>query len=206
MSITQTQFEENTKKQDELAVDGLLGTNNSLAYKVHEIEKHFHNCERWIGEPETRDAEVTCFSAETVEPFQTDAGDGTAGGASQPWTPAYGTPLCVIGTGYTSICCGTGVKFDLHRMQIHTTQSTTDKVIHRIQLIWGTGTVAEAIAANQISEVIADPDDGGGKNAPVAVMMPRGTIGTTKVWVRHWVDNINTGTLDFFLGLHEYAG
>jgi hypothetical protein len=194
------------RKVDELKVNGLLGVNNSLAYKVHEIEKHLHNAERWIGEPETRNAEITCFSVATVKPFQTNAGDGTAGGASQPWTEGYGTPLCVVGTGYTSVSYVAGVKFDLHRLQIHTTQSTTDKKIQRIQLIWGTGTVGDAITANQISEVMSDPDDGGGKNAPIPIMMPRLTIGIDKIWARHWVDNVNTGTLDFFLGLHEYVG
>ena len=188
-------------KIDAEAVDGLAGVNNSLAYKVHEIEKHFHNCERWIGEPAVRDAEVDCHEVATTQPFQTDAGDGT----TDAYTEGYGTPLCVLGTGYTSLCCGTNTKFDLHRMQIHTTQNTADKLIHRIQIIWGTGTVGDAITANQITEVLADPDDGGGKNAPFAIMMPRGTIGTTKVWVRHWVDNLNTGTMDFFLGLHEYV-
>ena len=34
---------------DSKATVGLLGVTNSLAYRVHEIEKHFHNRERWIG-------------------------------------------------------------------------------------------------------------------------------------------------------------
>ena len=38
------------EKIDNLAVDGLNGVNNSLAYKVHEIEKHFHNVEYWVGD------------------------------------------------------------------------------------------------------------------------------------------------------------
>ncbi len=36
-------------KIDNQAVDGLSGVSNSMAYKVHEIEKHFHNHERWFG-------------------------------------------------------------------------------------------------------------------------------------------------------------
>jgi hypothetical protein len=36
-------------KIDDLAVDGLSGVSNSLAYKVHEIEKHFHNSEQIWG-------------------------------------------------------------------------------------------------------------------------------------------------------------
>ena len=36
-------------KIDNLAADGLLGVEDSLAYKIAEVEKHFHNWERWIG-------------------------------------------------------------------------------------------------------------------------------------------------------------
>ena len=36
-------------KIDNQAVDGLLGVKDSLAYKIHEIEKHLHNREFWFG-------------------------------------------------------------------------------------------------------------------------------------------------------------
>ena len=39
----------NPPKLDEYAVNGLNGVTNSLAYKVHEIEKHFHNDEQVYG-------------------------------------------------------------------------------------------------------------------------------------------------------------
>nr|AKH47534.1 hypothetical protein [uncultured marine virus] len=190
---------------DGIATNGLSGVNNSLAYRVHEVEKHFHSPEFTIGEPETRNAEIDCFSEASVKPFKIDAGDGTAGAGSQQWTEAYGTPLCVIGTGYTSFY-GSNVKFDAGTIQIHTVQSTIDKVIQRVQIIWGTGTVGDAITAKQFTSKTLDADDGGGKNAPIDFKMPRGVIGTTKVWVRLWVDNVNTGTMDFFITLHEYIG
>jgi hypothetical protein len=38
-----------TDKIDTVAVNGLSGVSNSLAYKVHEIEKHFHNSEKVYG-------------------------------------------------------------------------------------------------------------------------------------------------------------
>ncbi len=189
---------------DNVAVSGLAGVHNSLAYRVHEIEKHFHNAEFTVGEPEVRNAEVTCFAETSVKPFQIDAGDGTAGAASQPWTEAYGTPLCLVGTGYTSFY-GSNTKFDAGTIQIHTVQSTIDKKIQRLQIIWGTGTVGDAITAKQFTSIVLDADDGGGKNAPFHFKMPRGVIGTTKIWARLWADNVNTGTMDFFLTLHEYV-
>lgn len=39
----------NPSKIDNLATDGLTGVANSPAYRVHEIEKHFHNDELWYG-------------------------------------------------------------------------------------------------------------------------------------------------------------
>jgi hypothetical protein len=36
-------------------------------------------------------------------------------------------------------------------------------------------------------------------------MMPRGTCGTTKVWVQAW-NATDNATIDFLVGLHEYEG
>ena len=47
-----------TSKIDDAAVDGLSGTSNSLAYKVAEIERHFHSGARWFETASVPDAEV----------------------------------------------------------------------------------------------------------------------------------------------------
>ena len=39
----------NVEKIDNAAIDGLLGTPDSLGYKVHEIEDHFHNANYCFG-------------------------------------------------------------------------------------------------------------------------------------------------------------
>jgi hypothetical protein len=39
----------NRNKLDNASTDGLGGVADSLAYRVEEIEKHFHNRERWLG-------------------------------------------------------------------------------------------------------------------------------------------------------------
>ena len=36
-----------TAKLDSAATEGLEGVSNSIAYRVHEIEKQFHNYESW---------------------------------------------------------------------------------------------------------------------------------------------------------------
>lgn len=44
-----TSISDETDKIDSAATDGLEGTSNSLAYRVHEIEKHLHNRGRFWG-------------------------------------------------------------------------------------------------------------------------------------------------------------
>ena len=182
-------------KIEDQATEGLLGTSNSLAYRVHEIEKHFHSREIWFGEHSSRNAEVDCGERDTMTPFQTDAGNDT-------WSA---TPLCVIGTGDVPISAGY-TKLDLHRIVVVDVESTADLDIHKVQIIWGSGTVAAAISADQISDVPPFVPLRGGAFSVLDVMMPRITIGTDKVWIRHWVDGTNTATMDFFIGFHEYAG
>jgi len=183
------------RKIDSFKTDGLLGTSNSLGYRVHEIEKHFHSREVWFGEHGARNAEVDCGARNVMTPFQTDAGDDT-------WSV---TPLCIIGTGDVPISSGY-VKLDLHHIVVVDVESTADLDLHKVQLIWGSGTVAAAIGDDQISDVPPFIPERGAAFSVMDVMMPRITIGTDKVWVRHWVNGTNTATMDFFVGFHEYAG
>ena len=183
------------RKIDRQATLGLLGTANSLAYRIHEIEKHFHNREIWFGEDAARSAEAKCGIRDVITPFQVDAGDD-----------AYGTtPLCIIGTGDVPISDGY-VKLDLHHMVVVDVEATADLKIHKVQLIWGSGTVTQAITDDQVSDMSPFIPLRGAAFSVRNIMMPRITIGTDKVWVRHWVDGVDTGTMDFFIGFHEYAG
>jgi len=181
-----------TQKIDKKAVDGLLGTNNSLAYKVHEIEKHFHNRERWMGQHASVSGEVNCGQTGTLTSFQTDAGNDT-----------WGAAVCIIGTGDTPVIAG-NAKFDLHRLDISDVENAANKITHYIQIIYGTGTSADAITAGQYSEIICTPEKDG-KTTPYDIIMPR-VDDATKIWVRHWVDGVNTATMDFYVGIHEYVG
>jgi len=124
-------------KIDDKATVGLNGVSNSLAYRVHEIEKHFHSREIWFGEHGTRNAEVDCGARNVMTPFQVDAGNDAYGG----------TPLCIVGTGDVPISAGY-VKLDLHHIVVVDVEATADLKIHKVQLIWGSGTVADAITAD----------------------------------------------------------
>ena len=57
-------------KIDAEAVNGLMGTVDSLSYKVHEIEKHLHNWERWLGLAAVPVGETHRFDIDSMTPFQ----------------------------------------------------------------------------------------------------------------------------------------
>jgi len=183
------------KKIDQEAVLGLLGpVPDSLAYKVHEIEKHFHNVDRWLGEHSSRSAEDDCGEINVMTPFQSDAeNDG------------YGPWLCVIGLNDLPVQTGM-VKYDLHHLVVTDVELGADLAIHKIQIAFGTGTAGDAYSAGQYTDVPPFIPERGAAFSVMDINMPRNTGGVYKSWLRHWVDSVNTGTMDFFAGIHAYPG
>ena len=175
--------------------------------EIIEVEKHLHNKERWFGEPVTRNAEIDCMDFDGLEPFDIQSGNGTVdGGDGVLHTPAYGTPLCIIGTGYTAQTAGR-TNFDMHRMEITDTES--DKKLVRFRFSWGTGTQADAITAGDFTVSESVPLNNG-KADPVSILMERLLIGTDKVWVESWtagIDGPTVGAGQYMLrfGIHEYV-
>uniref|UniRef100_A0A6M3LL40 Uncharacterized protein n=1 Tax=viral metagenome TaxID=1070528 RepID=A0A6M3LL40_9ZZZZ len=195
MRITAQLLKRVVPKLDSLAVDGLLGTSNSLAYKVHEIEKHFHNKERWFGASADQSGADWALE-DSLTTFQAISGDGVYGADANDealvWGTGDGTPV----TGDT--------KFDLHRILFVTLSVDTPYII---RFVWGTGTMAAAITANQYSTIIVQNIVTGSKEngAPVDVMMPRLTYGTDKVWAQAKCAT-DDATADFLVGIHGYTG
>ena len=77
-------------------------------------------------------------------------------------------------------------------------------LIFSILLLYLTGfsQVVES-PSSDVDKIVVTPDNDG-KQDPYDIMMPRINAGD-KVWMRCWVKAQNTGTLDFFLGIHEYV-
>mgnify|MGYP001024439238 CR=1 FL=1 len=182
-------------KIDGAAVDGLTGVSNSLAYKVEEIERHLHGRERWFGKLAVQTA--TDWADNNIStPFRAISGNN-----------AYGTDpndeAQVIGTADTPAIAG-NVRYDLHEMLVVASSSTT---VWKLQVIYGTGTIADAITAGQYSTTMLKIDAAVGSTPATAhaIMMPRGTCGSTKVWIRGW-NATDNATIDFFVGWHEYEG
>lgn len=186
------------KKIDDEEVLGLAGTPNSLAYKVEEIEKHFHNKERWLckANPQTAtDWAVECCAAGAVLPYVAISGSNNFGGDANDEALIFGTDDLLNIDGET--------KLDLHRIMVTDASSTT---VYILRIVYGTGTMANAITAKQFTTVpvISDPAAGGGYGNIIDVKMPRLNIGTDKIWIqiKNATDN---ATLSFICGFHGYT-
>ena len=176
-------------KIDSVATDGLAGITNSLAYRVHEIEKHFHVRERWWGAAAVP-SETNAIDANVDTPFVATSGNDD-----------WGTAIPICGTADNPVIT-TDVKFDAHMILVTDTDHTTP---YRIRLIYGTGTSAAAISAGQWSEGMFITSGGPfSSGVPAEGRMPRIDVGS-KLWVQVW-NETNASTVSFFWGAHGYPG
>ena len=185
----------NALKIDGAATLGLGGVADSLAYRVAEIERHFHGYERWFGKLAVQTA-TDWADNNIVTPYVAKSGNN-----------AYGTDAndeaLVVGTADTPTVVATNVKYDIHRLFI--TAVSVDGLIWKLQIIKGAGTMADAIAAGTFSTVMVKIDAANQSSpcTPLEVMMRRCTCGVDKVWARAWTTT-NDATISFFVGWHEY--
>ena len=183
----------NTKIDDE-AVLGLLGTSNSLAYKVHEIEKHFHTSGSWFGAANTPTATHFADRIGTCTgPFEIDGGDSSA-------TPTWGDWVQIFGSGDTPARTDQAY-FDPHEILI---QDAQEEVVYMIQFGRGASGAA-AISAGTYTELVVGVDATKKFKAITKIQTGRAPAGSL-LWARCIAMGANTGTLHFFIGIHEYAG
>lgn len=183
------------QKIDSFPTNGLLGTENSLAYRTEAVEKHFHSRERWFGKKAVQTA--TDWADDTITPYQAISGAGDYGGDADDEAQ-------VIGTDDTPAISGS-VRYDVHRVFI--TDVSQDS-IYKLRVVYGAGTMADMITAGQYSEVLikfdaTNPQQSAG--IPFDIHMPRLVCGSDKVWLQAW-NAADNATVDFFVGIHEYAG
>lgn len=179
-------------KIDGMATDGLAGTSNSLAYRVHEGERHLHSFERWFGAANVPNGEIHVADriGTTTTAFQVDAGNNT-----------WGSWLQILGSDDTPADTGMAY-FDGHRWII--TAVEVANAVYLIQVAAGTSGAA-GLAAGTYSELVVKPITTNARSFPGFIQSRRIAAGT-KVWVRTWAVGQNTATLDFFFGIHEYEG
>ena len=183
----------NSPKVDAEATDGLDGTEDSLAYRVHEIEKHFHNCEDWFGvsavppDATNRADDITDGS---LQPFAIDAGNNT-----------WGNWVQILGTADTPNRADK-VKFDLHKLLIVDADSNNKAIFIQISA----GASGDGGVSNGDYTTIAYMTaTGAAAEGPVELKMGRIDVGT-KVWARAMAPGVDTLEIDFYFGIHEYDG
>jgi len=180
----------NVAEIDESSASGLAGAEDSLAYRLGEIERHLHVRERWWGALAGPD-ETNAIEANVTRPFVVASGND-----------AWGTAIPILGTADDPVVSGS-VYFDPHRILFVDFENAT---AWRFRLIWGTGTSADAITAGQWSEImiinaVAGPFAAG---VPGEIKNRRVAAGT-KLWAQAW-NATNLDELDFFWGAHGYEG
>jgi len=178
---------EGTNKIDNQATEGLSGVHNSLAYRVHEIEKHFHSVERWYGD----DGDNSMSTANNLTAWTLTAGTGEAYGTEIQLSEAND----ISSSDFPDI----PVYFDMHRIVIDVSSANDQN--YMIQIWCGDTTFGEAELCTEI------PYRTGGNAAeavPIEAQMSRILV-SKKIWARVKCSS-NGATLTIRVGVHTYKG
>jgi len=186
-------YDAETGKIDKKAVDGLLGVSNSLAYKVHELERHFHNTEKWFGLAAVPSGETHRADrmAGGIQPFVLTAGNDD-----------FGAWVQILGSTDTPVTAGM-VSFDAHRFLVTDTNSTN---VFLIQVVSGeSADIAAKISAELFSEAAYVSATNNNDSGVEEVMVRRTDVGE-KVWARCVCIGSSGSTISFYPAVHEYEG
>ena len=175
---------------DTVATTGLLGTANSLAYRVAEIERHNHSYERWM----------CVAAAPSGTHFADRIGTGTVAFELTSGNNTWGTWLQILGSGDTPVI-PLLAKYDLHRWTTITTDSITTWFV---QVGFGASGAA-ALAAETFCSFVFVPAGATDRTTPIQISTRRQAAGTL-AWARGWSVGANAKKLSFMFGLHEYEG
>lgn len=182
----------NVPKIDQEGSNGLGAATNSVAYLAQEIDRHVHSYERWFGLAAVPDGELHRADrvATGITAFQMDAGNDDWGA----WLQILGSEDTPAGIGKTY--------FDLHRLMI--TAIERNNVVHFVQIAFG-ATGAAALTAGTYTELVYKPLSVQAQEWPFPIQTRRIAAGV-KGWARVLSLGQDTGTLDTYIGLHEYEG
>jgi hypothetical protein len=159
----------------------------SILEESSEAAHHFHSNECWVGKASIPNVGVHEADKDSLTPFVLDSGNNN-----------WGTAICVLGSGDTPCAVGS-IKFDFHRILITATERTNEPYI--IRMAFGE-TEAAAIAAGNVSSTMIYPT-AQVRTAPIIVQSKRIPVGS-KLWMNCKCAS-NTGTINLFIGLHEYT-
>jgi len=183
------------EKIDSQSTLGLLGTENSLSYRVHEIERHLHSSGSWFEAAGTPTATHFADRIGTVGgagAFRIDAGDSSVSATWGDWVQLLGSGDTPARTAQTY--------FDPHEAIIAAAERTA---IHFIQFGRGASGAA-ALAAGTYTEFAVDTTDKAGGSI-LRIQTGRSPAGSL-LWARCLCPGQNTAWLDLYFGIHEYQG
>ena len=174
------------RRQTDSILDDILA-------EIVEVDRHFHNREIWFGKTPVQTA-TDWGTPDSLAPFRAISGLGVYGADAND-------EALVLGTADTPYDV-TMTYFDPHTIFV---VDFSHAAPYMIRLIWGTGTMAQAIIDEQFSLIPAITTNlpvaqSGGYPFPVKV--PR-KAADTQVWVQCKNAN-NNAYIDFLLGIHEY--
>lgn len=162
---------------DNVVSPGLAAVYDSDSYRIAEIEAHTHTYENWFGD-----------GGQTLTPLVIDS-------ASNDW----GAWVEILATTDTPYRAGM-VYYDLHQLLVTAAERDTP---YRVQIAFGADADV-ALAADVYTEVMFAPNVGLVDASPIEVLCKRQLAGV-QAWARCWNAGA-TGTLSFFVGIHEYEG
>ena len=179
-----------TMKIDSAATDGLTGVSNSLAYRVHEIERHLHSGGRWFetaaaANPTTHVADRIGDGAGA---FQIDAGNNT-----------WGDWVQILGSSDTPTVAGK-THFDPHQFIVEAAEKAATYFIQMGRGASGAAALAAGTYTEFVYSATVQKD-----TSIIPIQTGRAPAGSL-LWVRCVAPGENTATLDFYIGLHEYEG
>ncbi len=167
------------------------GISVTATEKVHITEKHLHPHVRWmakaaipVGETHVADR----FAPGAATAFQIDAGNNT-----------WGAWVQILGSLDTPI----NQKSKFYDPQLLFVSTSERNLPYLIQFAHG-NSPAEALAVDEFTEMVYASLSIVAERIAVPCYTDRHRKGT-KLWARCFCPTQDTGTLDFFLGLHEYA-
>jgi len=183
-------YQSGVNKIDAVATLGLAGVANSLAYKVHEIEMHFHSSASWFGGAGTPSATHLADRIGTsgMTHFRLDSGNQT-----------WGSWVQIFGADDTPARAGMAY-FDPHEMVAIAAERAGTYFVQ-----FGRGASgAAALSAGMYTELALDMTDKAG-GAIISLQTGRAPVGSL-IWARCMTPAFDTGTIDFYIGIHEYVG
>lgn len=161
------------------------------AKELEYVEDHLHHKTVWYGKKS--DQTTNWCDINSLTAYRATSGDnawGTEGTDPAQCFSAADT-LSELGTGLTK------GDFDLFLFTANSSAS-----VYKLRIVWGTGTLAAAIAAGQFSETMFNRDTADKSRFPRVWASPKIGI-NNKVWVICW-NATNDATIDFFVGVHAY--